>query len=308
MPSTGACMPGAFPIDPGGEIVSNDGMRDSICVIGLGLMGRPIARRLIAAGWSVRGWNRSPLPAALVKGIPKCASMDEAGQAEVCLFVLSDSDAVEAVLVQLEPHLFPGQVVVDMGSSDPTRSQEHAQRLAKRGIGWVDAPVSGGPEGAESGTLAVMAGGTQSDFLRVQPILQVLGDNVVHSGGPGMGHTVKVINQLIVGLVIEAVAEGLTLAEKTGIPVQLVQQALQGGFADSKILQIHGKRMAQRAYVPGAKVTTQLKDMRLALNLAREVSLQLPHLESALARYEFLATQGDGELDHSALHKLFWSD
>lgn len=308
MPSTGACMPGAFPIDPGGEIVSSDRMRDSICVIGLGLMGRPFARRLMAAGWSVRGWNRSPLPAALVKGIPRCASLDEAGQAEVCLFVLSDSDAVEAVLGQLEPHLFPGHIVVDIGTSDPTRSQKHAQRLAERGIGWVDAPVSGGPEGAEAGTLAVMAGGTEVDFLRVQPILQVMGDNVVHVGGPGMGHTVKVINQLIVGLVIEAVAEGLALAEKTGVPAQLVQQALRGGFADSKILQIHGKRMAQRAYVPGAKVTTQLKDLRLALSLAQAASLQLPHLESTLARYEILAAQGDGDLDHSALHKLLWSD
>lgn len=279
-------------------------MNASVCVCGLGLMGRPITRRLLAAGYQVCGWNRSPLPAELTAGIPLCSDLAEAAQAKVCLFTLADSAAVDAVLAQLEPYLSPGHVVMDMGTSNPAHSRAHAWRLAAKGVGWVDAPVSGGPEGAAAGSLAIMVGGTVADFTRVRPFLEMLGSNVVRVGGPGAGHTAKLINQLIVGLTIEAVAEALTLAEKSGLDPQLLQQALQGGFADSKILQIHGSRMINRAYAPGGKATTQLKDLRLAQELAHSASLRLPHLESAVARYEKLVTQGDGELDHSALHKL----
>ncbi len=270
-------------------------------------MGRPMARRLLAAGYNVSGWNRSPLPEELVQGIPLCQDLAEAAQAKVCLLMLADSEAVEAVLLQLEPHLSSGQLVMDMGSSDPAHSRTHAWHLATKGIGWIDAPVSGGPEGAAAGTLAIMVGGTMADFLRTRPFLETLGSNVVRVGGPGAGHTAKVVNQLIVGLTIEAIAEALTLAEKSGLIPQVVQQALRGGFADSKILQIHGSRMINRTYVPGGKVKSQLKDLRLALNLANEVSTKLPHLESVIALYETLVAQGDGELDHSALHKLLWS-
>jgi len=281
-------------------------MSTSICILGLGLMGRPMARVLLAAGYQVCGWNRSPLPAELTEGIPLCGDLAEAAQTKVCLLMLADSHAVNTVLAQLEPHLLPGQLVMDMGTSNPAHSRAHAWRLAAKGIGWVDAPVSGGPEGAAAGSLAIMAGGTMADFVRVRPFLEMLGSNVVRVGGPGMGHTAKIINQLIVGLTIEAVAEALTLAEKSGLNPQLFQQALQGGFADSKILQIHGSRMINRAYVPGAKAKTQLKDLRLALDLTTSASAHLPHLESAIALYEELITQGDGELDHSALHKLLW--
>jgi 3-hydroxyisobutyrate dehydrogenase-like beta-hydroxyacid dehydrogenase len=266
-----------------------------------------MARRLLAAGYNVSGWNRSPLPEELVQGIPLCQDLAEAAQAKVCLLMLADSDAVEAVLLQLEPHLSSGQLVMDMGSSDPAQSRAHAWHLATKGIGWVDAPVSGGPEGVAAGTLAIMVGGTMADFLRARPFLETLGSNVVRVGGPGAGHTTKIINQLIVGLTIEAVAEALTLAEKSGLMPQVVQQALQGGFADSKILQIHGSRMINRAYVPGGKVKSQLKDLRLGLKLANEVSAKLPHLGSVAALYETLVAQGDEELDHSALHKLLWS-
>lgn len=281
-------------------------MSTSICILGLGLMGRPMARVLLAAGYQVCGWNRSSLPAELTEGIPLCGDLAEAAQTKVCLLMLADSHAVNTVLAQLEPHLLPGQLVMDMGTSNPAHSRAHAWRLAAKGIGWVDAPVSGGPEGAAAGSLAIMAGGTMADFVRVRPFLEMLGSNVVRVGGPGMGHTAKIINQLIVGLTIEAVAEALTLAEKSGLNPQLFQQALQGGFADSKILQIHGSRMINRAYAPGAKAKTQLKDLRLALDLATSASAHLPHLESAIALYEELITQGDGELDHSALHKLLW--
>jgi 2-hydroxy-3-oxopropionate reductase len=198
-------------------------------------------------------------------------------------------------------------LVMDMSSSDPTRSTIHAQRLAARGIGWIDAPVSGGPEGAAAGTLAIMAGGAAADFENAGPVLNILGGNVVHVGGPGMGHVVKIINQVIVGLTIEAVAEGLTLAEKSGVDPRLVQQALKGGFADSKILQLHGTRMIKRGYVPGGKATIQLKDLRLGQALAETANVRLPHMESLITFYEKLVAQKDGELDHSAIHKLLWT-
>lgn len=278
----------------------------SVCIVGLGLMGRPMARRLIAAGYKVSGWNRSPLPGDLIQGLDLCSSLEGVARAEICLLILADSDAVDAVLDRLVPHLAAGQLVLDMGTSNPARSKVHATQLAARGVGWVDAPVSGGPEGAVAGTLAIMAGGTDTDFTRAKPLLEVLGSNVVHVGGPGAGHTTKLINQVIVGLTIEAVAEALTLAEKSGLDPRLVQRALRGGFADSRVLQIHGTRMINRSYVPGGKARTQLKDLRLALQLASSLSVQLPHLASTVGLYDTLVGMGDGELDHSALHRLLW--
>lgn len=282
-------------------------MPHSITIFGLGLMGRPLARTLLAAGYEVHGWNRSALPPHLTAGIPLCPSLAAAAQAEICLLMLANSAAVGTVLDDLQPHLSTGQIVLDMSSSDPADSQVRAARLAARGIGWVDGPVSGGPEGAAAGTLAIMAGGVEADFARVKPVLETLGSNVVRVGGPGAGHTVKIVNQLIVALTIEAVAEGLTLAEKSGLDPRLVQQALRGGFADSKILQLHGTRMINRAYVPGGKVWSQLKDLHLGQTLAAAVLAKLPHLESVTQLYEQLVAQGEGELDHSALHKLLWS-
>lgn len=279
-------------------------MKPTISVIGLGLMGRPMSRRLIKASWSARGWNRSSLSPALIEGIPRCPDLATAAEADICLLMLKDSQATDEVLAKLEPHLKPGQLVLDMGSSDPAHSQQHAARLTAKQIGWVDAPVSGGPEGAAVGTLAIMAGGSETDVSRVKPILETLGSNVVHVGTAGQGHVVKVINQLIVGLTIEAVSEALMLAEQSGVDPRLVQQALQGGFADSKILQLHGQRMIERRYEPGGKVKTQLKDLRLGQQLAETAGLDLPHLVSTIARYEQLVAQGDEDLDHSALHKL----
>lgn len=280
-------------------------MDRSVCVLGLGLMGRPVARTLLAAGFDVRGWNRSPLPDDLVRGIPRCATFVEAAQTDVGILLLADSDAVDAVLARLEPHLAHGRLLIDMGTSDPARSRVHAHRLAARGIGWVDAPVSGGPEGATKGSLAIMAGGSDGDVARAKPILEKLG-RVVRVGDAGAGHTMKIINQLIVGLTIEAVAEALTLAEKSGLDPRLVQQALAGGFADSRVLQVHGSRMISRTYTPGGRARTQLKDLRLGQDLAAAASARLPHLASAVGLYQQLVDQGDGDLDHSAVHKLLW--
>ena len=283
-------------------------MQHIVSVIGLGKMGRPIARTLIAAGWPVNGFNRSVLPKDLTHGIALCKQIEEAAQADVCLLVLADSMAVGDVLNSLEPHLFSGKIVLDMGSSDPEQSRRHARRLAMKGIGWVDAPVSGGTGGAASGTLAIMAGGNTNDFEQVAPILDVLGASVVYLGGPGAGHSAKIINQVIVGLTIEAVSEALTLAEKSGIEPKLVQKALRGGWADSKILRHHGTRMINRDYEPGGDVQTQLKDLRMAQAIAHTINVDLPHLESTIRMYESLVAQGDENLDHAAIHKLFWTE
>jgi 3-hydroxyisobutyrate dehydrogenase-like beta-hydroxyacid dehydrogenase len=282
-------------------------MTQSITILGLGLMGRPMARTLTAAGWAVTGWNRSPLDPALTTGLTLAPSLAAAASSEALILMLSDSDAVTALLVALAPHLRPSQLVVDMGSSDPARSRPLAADLAARGVAWVDAPVSGGPEGAAAGTLAIMAGGTPTDVARATPFLGALG-RVTHVGGPGAGHTAKVLNQLIVGLTIEAVAEALTLGEASGVDPRMLQQALAGGFADSKILQIHGARMIARTYTPGGKVRTQLKDLRLAQALAAAAGLHLPHLADTAARYQRLVETGHGDLDHSAIHRLLLED
>jgi 3-hydroxyisobutyrate dehydrogenase-like beta-hydroxyacid dehydrogenase len=275
----------------------------SIAVLGLGLMGRPMAATLLRAGFSVRGWNRTLIDPARVPGVLLHASLEAAGRADVCLLALADSSAVDAVLGQLSPHLRAGQLVIDMGTSDPARSREHAARLAQAGVGWVDAPVSGGPGGAAAGELAIMCGAGEADFARALPALQALGRPTL-VGGPGAGHTVKIVNQLIVALTIEAVAEAVALAESAGVEPALVQRALAGGFADSKILQIHGSRMIARDYTPGGRAATQLKDLRLALDLAGAAGLHLPHLEDTAARYVRLVAAGHGDLDHSALHML----
>jgi len=235
--------------------------------------------------------------------IPLCSTLEEAAEAEVALLMLADPDAVDAVLSHLKPHLAPGRLVLDMGTSDPARLQEHARRLAERGIGWVDAPVSDGPEGVERRRLAIMAGGSPQDVARAEPLLGALG-SVVRVGGPGDGHTAKLVNQVIVGLTIEAVAEALVLAEKAGLDPRLVQRALRGGSADSRILHAHGTRMIERTFAPHATVQTMLKDARLALVLAESVSAELPHLASLSRRWEHLVAEGRGGADCSALFTL----
>ena len=251
---------------------------------------------------SARGTDRR-LADELTSGIP-LRPFEDAAAADVVLLMLSDSAAVGAVLEQLEPLLRPGQVVLDMGSSNPVESGERAERLGARGVGWVDAPVSGGAEGAAAASLAIMAGGSDEDVARVRQVLETVGANVVHVGGPGAGHMAKVANQVIVGLALEGVAEALALVEAAGLDPRLVQQALRGGWADSRILQGQGTRMIERDFVPGGKVRTLRKDLAMALGVAADLGLELPHLESAFSVFEGLVERGDGDLDCAAIYTL----
>jgi 2-hydroxy-3-oxopropionate reductase len=275
----------------------------SVCVVGLGLMGRPIAGVLSGAGVEVRGWNRSGLAPETIGSIELVSRLDEAAQAEVILIIVSDSAATGAVLGELMPHLRAGSIVLDMGSSDPADSLERAAALRRIGVGWVDAPVSGGPPAAQTGSLAIMAGGSDSDFVRVQPLLEILGANVGHVGAAGAGHAMKAVNQLIVGLSIETVAEALALADSLGFGADLVQRTLRGGSADNPQLNVQGSRMGERLYEPGGRIRTVLKDLRLAAKLADSHSLSLPVLRTTLELYASADRAGAGDEDCAVLYE-----
>lgn len=273
-----------------------------VAVLGLGLMGRPTAIRLADTGFKVAAWNRTARD-DLPKGVSSSSSHAVAAGARVVALFLSDSRAVEQVLGAIEPVLRSGQTVVDLGSSEPWQSVEHAARLDESGIGWVDAPVSGGPEGAESGTLAIMVGGNDEHVAAARRMLDALG-NVTHVGGPGAGHTAKVVNQTMVGVILEAVAEGLALAERAGLDPAIIEEAVRGGSADTRPLRAQGPRMIARDYAPRAHVTTMLKDLRMASDLGARVGVELPCVERVIDLAEELVARGEGELDIGALHRL----
>jgi 3-hydroxyisobutyrate dehydrogenase-like beta-hydroxyacid dehydrogenase len=275
-------------------------VKGAVSILGLGRMGRPVARALLESGFDVRGWNRSPLPAEETDPIPLWESLDGAAAAETIVLVLSDSDAVDEVVSHVAPLLAEGQLVVDLGSSDPERSRAHAARLAATGVGWVDAPVSGGPEGVQERRLAIMAGGNEGDVERARPMLEALG-SVVRVGGPGAGHAVKIVNQVIVGLALEAVAEAVALAERAGLDPAVVREALRGGSADSRILQIQGARMSARDFASRGSVRTMQKDGRLGLAFAESLGLELPHLRSLVAVWDQLVARGHADDDCSVL-------
>jgi 2-hydroxy-3-oxopropionate reductase len=283
-------------------------MSEAICVIGLGLMGRPIARRLAAQGFEVSGWNRSALPAEATEGIPLVGDLARAAAADVLALVLADSAATGQVLALLAPHLRPGSIVLDLGSSDPADSRGRADLLARQGIGWVDCPVSGGPRGAEQGSLAIMVGGAETDVARSRPVLNALGAHITHLGGPGAGHAMKVVNQVIVGLGIEAVAEALALATALGFDVGQVQDALRGGSADTPQLRAVGNRIARREYTPGARVRTILKDLGMAQAIADSVGLELPNVSSAKAICERVVDLEAADDDCAILFELHTAD
>ena len=277
----------------------------SIAVLGIGMMGFPMARRLCEAGHRISAWNRSRAKAERL--LPFGAQVfdrpaDAVAQADIVVCLLEDGRVVEEVLFGLgtTDGLRPGSLVIDMSSIQPRQARDHAARLAALGVHHLDAPVSGGTVGAEAGTLAIMAGGKPADFERALPVFASLG-RATHVGPHGSGQLAKLANQMIVGITIGAVAEALLLCEKGGADMGKVKQAISGGFADSRILQVHGQRMVERDFAKRAAVTVQLKDMRNALTTASEVGFDAPITDLFEQLFAQAAEHGLADLDHSAL-------
>ena len=277
----------------------------SIAVLGIGMMGFPMARRLCEAGHRISAWNRSRAKAERL--LPVGAQVfdrpaDAVAQADIVVCLLEDGRVVEEVLFGLgtTDGLRPGSLVIDMSSIQPRQARDHAARLAALGVHHLDAPVSGGTVGAEAGTLAIMAGGKPADFERALPVFASLG-RATHVGPHGSGQLAKLANQMIVGITIGAVAEALLLCEKGGADMGKVKQAISGGFADSRILQVHGQRMVERDFAKRASVTVQLKDMRNALTTASEVGFDAPITGLFEQLFAQAAEHGLADLDHSAL-------
>lgn len=283
-------------------------LRDwKIGFIGLGLMGRPMCLNLHKAGADLVVHNRTAAVAQALQQ-PRITAVaspaDVAIQTDIIVLMVADTHAVEAILFArngLADSLKPGTLVIDMGTTAATATRQFARRLDEIGVEYMDAPVSGGDIGAINGSLSIMAGGSTQAMKRAQPIFDVLGKSTVHIGEVGTGQITKAANQVIVGLNIGAVAEALTLAKRAGADLNKVREALMGGFASSRILEVHGQRMIDEAFKPGAKITTQHKDLCQAIALAAEYHQQLPATELNRALYEGLIKQGKGDLDHSAL-------
>lgn len=275
--------------------------------VGLGNMGAPMARHLHAAGADVVVWNRSDAPAnaAVEQGMRRAESLAElaveVGDGVICL-CLTTPDVVEATVSGgMEEALHEDALLVDFGTTGVPVTKGLATNRH-----WVDAPMSGGQVGAEAGTLTIMAGGAREDFQRALPLLNVVGGRVTHMGPVGAGQVTKLANQLIVAQTIDAVAQALRLAELAGVDAGKVREALLGGFADSRILDLHGDRMARLDFAPGGKAAWQLKDVRLICELAESLGFNSPTLENCRRQWEaFVEEQGHGDLDHSGLYLIY---
>jgi 3-hydroxyisobutyrate dehydrogenase-like beta-hydroxyacid dehydrogenase len=268
-------------------------------------MGLPMAGHLAARGITLRAWNRTGARSDSLRSFPNvqvCASAAEAVRSVGAVIVmLSTGDVVDEILSSVSDTLEPSSLVIVMSSIPVATARSQAEGLRLRGVLYVDAPVSGGEKGAQAATLTIMAGGDAPDVLEAESLLQPLG-KLTHVGPVGAGQLAKLANQLIVGVTIGAVAEALLLAGRGGADIGAVREALLGGFADSTILRQHGQRMVTGSFEPGAHVTTQLKDMATAQELARSQSQHLPFLELAAQLYRSACEHGLADRDHSALY------
>lgn len=278
--------------------------------IGTGIMGRPMAGHLQAAGHELfLLQHRSPLPAELLDGgAVACSSAKEvAAQSEVVILMLPDTPDVEKVLFAedgVAAGLAKGAVLLDMSSISPTATRDFADRILAQGGEYLDAPVSGGEVGAKNAALTIMCGGARATFERVLPLLERMGKSITLVGERnGDGQTCKVANQIVVALTIEAVGEALVFASKAGADPAKVREALLGGFAGSKILEIHGERMIKRTFDPGFRIGLHQKDLNLALQSARELGVSLPNTGTAQALFSACVAHGGADWDHSAMVK-----
>ena len=277
--------------------------------IGPGIMGQPMALNLLKAGHSVVVYGRTParLKPLQDAGADICASpADVAKLADIIFTCVSDTPDVEAVIFGdggIVHGAKAGSVVVDMSTISANATRDFAKRLDARGIDMLDAPVSGGETGAIAGTLSIMVGGKEEAFARVQPYFAAMGKNIVHVGASGAGQVAKSCNQIVVAVTIEAVAEAMLLAEKSGVSGAKVREALLGGFAASKILEVHGNRMLGDDYKPGFKTTLHRKDMGIVLENAQSLGLMLPGAILATGHLDAVMAAGEGDQDSSAIFK-----
>ncbi len=275
--------------------------------VGLGIMGKPMCGHLLKAGNTMFVYDivADGVNALVGLGATKCASAKEVAQkSEVIFLMVPDTPDVEKALFDpggVAEGLTAGKIVVDMSSISPVETKQFAKRLADKGVEMIDAPVSGGQVGAEQQTLTIMCGGKEQVFSKIRPYFEKMGKNINLVGGNGDGQTAKVANQIIVALTIEAVGEALLFASKAGANPENVRKALLGGFAQSRILEVHGERMIKRTFNPGFRIRLHQKDLNLALNAARQLGLSLPHTASAQQLFNALVAEGKEDLDHSAL-------
>lgn len=275
--------------------------------IGLGIMGKPMAGHLVKAGHKVFVYDLNPTPVQELvrKGAVGCKSSKEvAEKAEIIIIMVPDTPDVEQVLFGpggVAEGVKKGTIVVDMSSISPLATKEFAKKLAQLGVEMLDAPVSGGQVGAENATLSIMVGGKEEIFEKVKPIFELMGKNIVRIGDHGDGQTCKVANQIVVALTIEAVSEALVFASKAGADPKKVRQALLGGFAQSRILDLHGERMINRTFQPGFRIQLHRKDLNLALQAARQLGVSLPGTAIAQELFNAVSAQEGDQLDHSAM-------
>ena len=285
--------------------------KPTVGFIGLGIMGKPMARNLMKAGYTLVVLNRSrgPVDELAAEGATAAATpRDVAAQSDVVITMLPDSPDVEAVALAedgIAAGIKDGALWIDMSTIAPATTKRVADQLATQGVTSVDAPVSGGEKGAIDATLSIMVGGSAEAFERAKPIFEALGKNIVHVGELGAGQVTKACNQIVVGVTIEAVAEALALAEASGVDPAKVRAALLGGFAQSKILEVHGQRMIDRTFNPGFKAKLHRKDMNIASNAGDEHGLDLAGAKLVREKFDALIARGDGEKDHSALRTLY---
>ena len=274
--------------------------------IGIGIMGAPMAGHLLDAGHEVAVNDINPIPQELLdKGAQAVSSAREAAEkGDVIIVMVPDTPDVETVLFGkngVADGLSAGKIVIDMSSISPVETKLFAEKINALDCKYLDAPVSGGEVGAMAGTLTIRVGGDQDTFDKALPLFELMGENITLVGGNGDGQTCKVANQIIVALTIEAVGEALLFASKAGADPAKVREALMGGFASSKILEIHGERMIKRTFDPGFRIELHQKDLNLALSNARKLQMSLPNTATAQELFNSVAAQGDIGLDHSAM-------
>jgi 2-hydroxy-3-oxopropionate reductase len=274
--------------------------------VGLGIMGTPMAGHLLAAGHQLFVHTLGKMPAAIAESrATQCTSArGVAERADIIFVMVPDTPDVEKALFSengIAAGLSKGKVVVDMSSISPIATKDFAARIAERGCDYLDAPVSGGEVGAKNATLSIMVGGKPEVFERVKPLFELMGKNITLVGGNGDGQTAKVANQIIVALTIEAVGEALLFAARAGADPAKVRTALMGGFASSKILEVHGDRMVKRTFDPGFRIELHQKDLNLALSSARALGVSLPNTATAQELFNSCVAHGDKAWDHSAM-------